>query len=70
MLPPLFGLQSSELVDSFVVSIDHAVIILFALLLSGAGIGTGLCVLGLLLGDLAMMLVDPRISFTKKGGSR
>ena len=27
-------------------------------------------VLGLLLGDLAMMLVDPRISFTKKGGSR
>ncbi len=27
-------------------------------------------VMGLLLGDLAMMLVDPRISFTKKGGSR
>ena len=27
-------------------------------------------VLGLLLGDLAMMLVDPRITFTKKGGSR
>ncbi len=27
-------------------------------------------VLGLLLGDLAMMLVDPRISFAKKGGSR
>ncbi len=27
-------------------------------------------VLGLLLGDLCMMLVDPRISFTKKGGSR
>jgi oligopeptide transport system permease protein len=27
-------------------------------------------VLGLLLGDLAMTLVDPRISFTKKGGSR
>ena len=27
-------------------------------------------VLGLLLGDLAMMLVDPRISLTKKGGSR
>ena len=26
--------------------------------------------LGLLLGDLAMMLVDPRITFTKKGGSR
>lgn len=25
---------------------------------------------GLLLGDLAMMLVDPRITFTKKGGSR
>lgn len=27
-------------------------------------------VVGLLLGDLAMMLVDPRITFTKKGGSR
>ena len=27
-------------------------------------------VLGLLLGDLAMMLVDPRITLTKKGGSR
>lgn len=27
-------------------------------------------VAGLLLGDLAMMLVDPRITFTKKGGSR
>ena len=27
-------------------------------------------VMGLLLGDLAMMLVDPRITFTKKGGSR
>ena len=27
-------------------------------------------VMGLLLGDLTMMLVDPRISFTKKGGSR
>lgn len=27
-------------------------------------------VMGLLLGDLAMMLVDPRISFGKKGGSR
>lgn len=27
-------------------------------------------VLGLLLGDLAMMLVDPRITFTQKGGSR
>lgn len=27
-------------------------------------------VMGLLLGDLAMMLVDPRITFTQKGGSR
>ena len=27
-------------------------------------------ILGLLLGDLAMAVVDPRISFTKKGGSR
>ena len=27
-------------------------------------------IVGLLLGDLAMMLVDPRITFTKKGGSR
>ena len=26
--------------------------------------------LGLLLGDIAMTLVDPRISFTKKGGAR
>ena len=27
-------------------------------------------ILGLLLGDLAMTVVDPRISFSKKGGAR
>ena len=27
-------------------------------------------IVGLLLGDIAMTLVDPRISFTKKGGAR
>ena len=29
-----------------------------------------LSILGLLLGDLLMAIVDPRISFTKKEGSR
>lgn len=29
-----------------------------------------LSVVGMLLGDLAMMACDPRITFTKKGGSR
>ena len=27
-------------------------------------------IVGLLLGDIAMTLCDPRISFTKKGGAR
>ena len=27
-------------------------------------------VIGLILGDLMMVLLDPRISFTKKGGDR
>ena len=27
-------------------------------------------ILGLVLGDLLMCIVDPRISFTKKGGAR
>ena len=29
-----------------------------------------LSVVGMLLGDLAMMVCDPRITFTKKGGGR
>ncbi len=41
-------------------SMVHALTLIFAVL----------GILGLLLGDIAMTLVDPRISFSKKGGSR
>ncbi len=41
-------------------SMVHALVLIFAVL----------GILGLMLGDIAMTLVDPRISFTKKGGSR
>ena len=38
----------------------HALVLIFAVM----------GILGLMLGDIAMTLVDPRISFTKKGGAR
>lgn len=43
---------------------DNTMVQVLVLLFAAMGI------IGLLLGDIAMTLVDPRISFTKKGGSR
>jgi oligopeptide transport system permease protein len=43
---------------------DNNMVMVLVVLFAAVGI------VGLLLGDIAMALVDPRISFTKKEGSR
>ena len=43
---------------------DNNMVLVLVVLFAAVGI------VGLLLGDIAMAIVDPRISFTKKEGSR